>query len=86
MNAVGRALLYAALVPLGFAAVTFVMIDWLHDDTHVRFEALESYCDYYPEAPGGKPGGRSMEPEPFDGERLGDAFAQLLADSHVTLG
>ena len=27
--------------------------------------------DYYPEAPGGRPGGRSIEPKPFDARKLG---------------
>ena len=30
-----------------------------------------SYSDYYPEAPGGRPGGRSIEPKPFNAKRLG---------------
>jgi 3-oxosteroid 1-dehydrogenase len=51
--------------------------DWLHSQTHVRLDALEDYCDYYPEAPGGKPGGRSMEPVPFDATRLGSEFRTL---------
>ncbi len=53
------------------------MVDWLAAKTHLVFESLDLYTDYYPEAPGGKPGGRSMEPVPFDGALLGDDFATL---------
>lgn len=64
------------------------MVDWLHDKTHVRFEPLTTYTDYYPEAPGGKMGGRSMEPLPFDGGLLGEDFEKLRrpAASALVLG
>jgi 3-oxosteroid 1-dehydrogenase len=32
---------------------------------------VPKYSDYYPEAPGGRPGGRSIEPKPFDAKKLG---------------
>ncbi len=51
--------------------------EWLQRDTHLKLDALEHYCDYYPEAPGGKPGGRSMEPVPFDATLLGSEFQHL---------
>ncbi len=51
---------------------------WLTTETHVRFDSLEKYTDYYPEAPGGLPGGRSMECPPFDATSLGvDNFKAL---------
>ena len=53
------------------------MVDWLAQKTRLTFEALDLYTDYYPEAPGGKPGGRSMEPSPFDGSLLGPELARL---------
>lgn len=53
------------------------VLAWLERDTPLRLEALERYADYYPEAPGGKPGGRSMESRPFDATRLGPLFAHL---------
>lgn len=64
------------------------MIDWLHEHSHVQFDALGQYTDYYPEAPGGKMGGRSMEPKPFDGSLLGDDFDLLRrpAASALVLG
>src|SRR4051812_3837949 len=43
------------------------MIRYLEAETRLAFDALDHYTDYYPEAPGGKMGGRSMEPVPFDG-------------------
>ncbi|AKS36262.1 3-oxosteroid 1-dehydrogenase [Mycolicibacterium goodii] len=32
---------------------------------------VPGYSDYYPETPGGKPTGRSVEPRPFDANKLG---------------
>ncbi len=32
---------------------------------------VPGYSDYYPEAAGGKPTGRSVEPKPFDAKKLG---------------
>lgn len=53
------------------------MVNYLEEHTHVRFDALDKYTDYYPEAPGGRPGGRSMECYPFDGALLGEDFKDL---------
>lgn len=53
------------------------VVNWLEANTRVRFDALEHYTDYYPEAPGGRPGGRSMESRPFDGTELGDDLRAL---------
>lgn len=64
------------------------MLSYFERHTHIHFQALRDYCDYYAEWPGGKPGGRSMEPLPFDGTRLGDDFRYLHrpADSALVLG
>jgi 3-oxosteroid 1-dehydrogenase len=32
---------------------------------------VPGYSDYYPEQPGGRPGGRSIEPKPFNAKKLG---------------
>ena len=32
---------------------------------------VPNYSDYYPESPGGRAGGRSVEPKPFDAKKLG---------------
>lgn len=50
---------------------------YFHERTHVRYDAMEKYTDYYPEAPGGRPGGRSMDAVPFDGTKLGDELRNL---------
>jgi 3-oxosteroid 1-dehydrogenase len=53
------------------------MVRYLADRSHVRFNALTKYPDYYPEVEGGRLGGRSIEAEPFDGRRLGSDFFTL---------
>ena len=35
---------------------------------------VPGYSDYYPEAPGGRAHGRSVEPKPFDGKKLGSSW------------
>jgi 3-oxosteroid 1-dehydrogenase len=64
------------------------MLAYLEQHSHVRYEALHTYTDYYPEAPGGKMGGRSMEPAAFDGALLGEQFRTLQrpARSALVLG
>ena len=48
------------------------MIDYLHENTRwVRYRNLAHYPDYFPDAPGGRPGNRSMEPEPIHASALG---------------
>lgn len=41
------------------------MVDFLHDNTRVRYQSLEKYPDYYTNLPGSREGHRSMEPEPI---------------------
>ncbi len=43
----------------------------------VRFERCEGYSDYYSDEPGGSARGRSLEPTPWDGHRLGDQLPLL---------
>ncbi|MFG3291290.1 3-oxosteroid 1-dehydrogenase [Streptomyces sp. NPDC048179] len=43
----------------------------------LRFRWMEGYSDYYPELPGGLPGGRSIEPDQLDGNLLGAELAHL---------
>jgi len=52
---------------------------YYEEHTHVRFDAIAKYTDYYPEAPGGRPGGRSMESRPFDGTQVGEDLRTLRA-------
>lgn len=53
------------------------VLAYLHENTHVRYVPLAKYTDYYPEAPGGRPGGRSMDPVPFDGANLREDLIRL---------
>jgi 3-oxosteroid 1-dehydrogenase len=46
----------------------------------LRMQWVPDYSDYYPEAPGGRVGGRSVEPRPFDGRTLGPELAKLEPD------
>lgn len=64
------------------------MTRYFAEKTRLTFDALDKYTDYYPEAPGGKMGGRSMEPDPFDGSLLGEDFPKLQrpATSALILG
>ena len=55
------------------------MMETLAECSHVRFECVEDYPDYYPEEAGGKPGGRSCEPAVFDALQLGDGLESQAA-------
>ena len=50
------------------------MVRYLSAEFGVKFRSVPKYPDYYAEAPGGKPGFRSMEPVEFDAARLGAEF------------
>lgn len=47
------------------------MVRYIESATPVRFTALARYPDYHPELPGGKPGGRSLDPGLYDTNDLG---------------
>ena len=53
------------------------MISFVMANSPLRFRWMEGYSDYYPELPGGLPGGRSIEPDQFDGKLLGAELAHL---------
>ncbi len=53
------------------------MLRYFSERGRLRMQSMLTYTDYYPEAPGGKPGGRSVEPEHFDARELGDDFDRL---------
>ncbi len=53
------------------------MLRYFSERGRLRMQSMLTYTDYYPEAPGGKPGGRSVEPEHFDARELGDDFERL---------
>ncbi|NKX85796.1 FAD-binding protein [Nocardia coubleae] len=47
------------------------MLEFLEASPHLRFQWCTGYSDYHPEAPGGRPAGRSIEPLPVDLKQLG---------------
>ena len=53
------------------------MIDYLHENSQVKYRNLAHYPDYFPDNTGGKEGNRSMEPEPIFGTKLGDDLGKL---------
>ena len=61
------------------------MVDFLHENTRVRYESLPSYPDYFNEAPGMRSGHRSMEPAPIAMSELGDAALLLHEPNPQTL-
>ncbi|MBA0127010.1 3-oxosteroid 1-dehydrogenase [Haloechinothrix sp. YIM 98757] len=56
------------------------VLSFLLRSTPLRMRWVPHYSDYYPEAPGGRAHGRSVEPRPFDGTRLGAELANLEPD------
>lgn len=56
------------------------VISFLLGNTPLRLQWVPGYSDYYPEAPGGRAHGRSVEPVPFDGTKLGDDLTTLAPD------
>lgn len=53
------------------------MLRFVEAHSPIRFRSAVAYPDYYPEAPGGRSGGRTVEAAFFDGERLGAERARL---------
>ena len=53
------------------------MVDWFQRETALRFDPSATFSDYHPDAPGGKPGGRSIVARAYDGRELGPMLAQL---------
>ncbi|NRB36881.1 MAG: FAD-binding protein [Pseudomonadales bacterium] len=54
------------------------MVDFLHNNTRVRYESLEKYPDYYTDKEGAREGHRSMEPAEIALSELGDDMDNLL--------
>jgi 3-oxosteroid 1-dehydrogenase len=55
-------------------------LSFLLANSPLRMQWVPNYSDYYPEAPGGRVGGRSVEPKPFNLKRLGGQRGHLEPD------
>jgi len=55
-------------------------LSFLLKNTPLRMQWVPDYSDYYPEAPGGRVGGRSIEPKPFNLKKLGPLRDTLEPD------
>ena len=53
------------------------MVEFFTRETAVRFDPSATFPDYHPDAPGGKPGGRSIVASAFDGRELGGWLPKL---------
>jgi 3-oxosteroid 1-dehydrogenase len=53
------------------------VLEFVRDHSAVDFMWVPEYSDYYPEAPGGRAVGRSVEPRPVNGKIIGDELARL---------
>jgi 3-oxosteroid 1-dehydrogenase len=53
------------------------MVDFLHERTRMRYVTLEHYPDYYTNLDGAMHGHRSMEPETFNADELGEEWRRL---------
>jgi 3-oxosteroid 1-dehydrogenase len=53
------------------------MLSFVLEHTPMKMTWVPGYSDYYPEAPGGRPGGRSIEPKPFNAKKLGEDLPGL---------
>lgn len=52
-------------------------VRFLEQHTSLKLQPVRRYPDYYPERAGATPGGRVLEPVPYDGRELGADFALL---------
>ena len=53
------------------------MLSFVLRNSPLKMCWVPGYSDYYPEAPGGRPAGRSIEPKPFNARKLGPDEAGL---------
>lgn len=56
------------------------------EERGARFTRCENYSDYYSNRPGGNAVGRSIEPLPFDGRRLGEWLPRVQPGMAMGLG
>lgn len=62
------------------------MLRFFEERGDIRFESATSYMDYYPELPGGKAGGRSLDPLPIDRGRVGSDYWQQRKPAFTGVG
>jgi len=60
-----------------FLAAGPKMVEYFTRETAVQFDASATFSDYHPDAPGGRPGGRSIVARAFDGRELGRNLSLL---------
>ncbi|WP_326569806.1 3-oxosteroid 1-dehydrogenase [Amycolatopsis rhabdoformis] len=53
------------------------VLEFVTRHTPLEFRWVPGYSDYHPEAPGGRAGGRSVEPQPLDAKLLGEDLTRL---------
>jgi len=53
------------------------MLSFVMKHSPLKMCWVPGYSDYYPEVPGGRPGGRSIEPRPFNAKKLGPDLKYL---------
>jgi len=56
-----------------------LMLRWITENSHAQYIAMAEYADYYQHIPGARPGGRSIDPLPYDARELGDDFLNMNA-------
>ena len=53
------------------------MLEWIMGNSEVQFISMKEYADYYQHIPGARPGGRSIDPLPYDARKLGEDFHNM---------
>jgi 3-oxosteroid 1-dehydrogenase len=53
------------------------VLDFVREETPLRFTWVPQYADYHPEQPGGRAAGRTCEPVPLDARCIGDELDRL---------
>jgi 3-oxosteroid 1-dehydrogenase len=61
------------------------MVRYMEEHTQLEVVPQDIYPDYYPDLPGGKTGGRTLDPSPFSGKALGDEFKRMRQQHPQTL-
>ena len=54
------------------------MLDFLMENSPVQYVPIPGYADYYPDLPGWKSGGRTLDPMPIDGRVMGKSLYDMV--------